>query len=115
MTQHNIKTYCQYCNKELIGHQRLIRKFCNRQCYLNSLSKKTIKCLHCGKSTNNPKFCSSSCSASYTNKQQHKKQLSKQCLKCNSLIVSNRKYCKNCYVTGRFRPNIDISLEKAIN
>jgi hypothetical protein len=73
------------------------------------------KCLNCDKDTKNPKFCSCSCSVSYNNKQNPKRHMSKQCCKCSNLVLSNRKYCKDCYITSRFVPNSNITLQQAIN
>lgn len=50
-----------------------------------------INCLNCNKETNNPKFCSSSCSAIYNNK----KRLKKECLHCGNKIPARNKYCNN--------------------
>lgn len=56
-------------------------------------------CMHCGKETQNKKFCSRSCSASYNNKLRDKKKFF--CQKCGKLIgegekFNRRKYCDEC-------------------
>lgn len=54
-----------------------------------------IKCKYCGNITNNPNFCSRSCSAKSTNKIPKRKR-TKKCIHCNELILSNRKKCSKC-------------------
>ena len=53
-----------------------------------------IKCLNCECETTNPKFCGSSCSASYNNRgiRRHGSSPHKQCLNCENETI-NRKYC----------------------
>lgn len=45
-------------------------------------------CLTCKKETPNPKFCSKSCAATYNNKVEPKRKLTRKCLDCN-LVVEN--------------------------
>lgn len=47
-------------------------------------------CLQCGKETNNPKFCSKSCSAIYTNKAHPKRKTKKTCIVCGAPVLSYR-------------------------
>lgn len=54
-------------------------------------------CVQCGKETNNPKFCSSSCSASYNNKISPKRLLVNECVDCGTKVRSNVKRCKKCF------------------
>lgn len=71
-----------------------------------------FKCLKCNKSTKNPKFCSRSCSASYTNSKnpKRKKTFKSLCLKCKSEIYKCRnKYCVNCRPTTKNWSKIKIS------
>lgn len=51
-----------------------------------------MKCVNCQQETENPKFCSRSCSASYTNKVTPKRKLKRICCKdgCNSLVRNHR-------------------------
>jgi len=51
------------------------------------------QCLHCGKDTNNPKFCSRSCSVSYNNKTTKRKHSQQQCPNCSKSIESRATYC----------------------
>lgn len=52
----------------------------------------TIECGWCGEKTKNPKFCSSSCSALFSQKQNKKDP--HKCLNCHKDLISNsRKYC----------------------
>ena len=61
-------------------------------------------CKNCGKETQNPKFCSRSCSASFNNKKRQKVQ--RYCITCGILIgegtTCRKKYCDEC------RPNTNI-------
>lgn len=56
-----------------------------------------MNCLNCSKKTKNPKFCSSSCSATLNNKTFPKRFLSNTCKSCEVKINSNRSYCKPCW------------------
>ncbi len=47
-------------------------------------------CLHCGKDTSNPKFCSRSCAASYNNTKFPKRSSSKSCIVCGNPVKSYR-------------------------
>ncbi len=77
---------------------------------LNSIGLQTLKqinkknnelkfglklCIVCKKETNNPKFCSHSCSAIYNNtgKISHNKKIIKNCLNCDILLLHNPKFC----------------------
>jgi 5-methylcytosine-specific restriction endonuclease McrA len=51
-----------------------------------------MKCKNCQKETENPKFCSSSCSASYNNKGVRRHGKSHSCLYCGTKI-NRGKYC----------------------
>lgn len=53
-------------------------------------------CLNCNKSTKNPKFCSSSCSASYNNRLSPKRRLENTCITCGIPITSQWVYCASC-------------------
>lgn len=76
-------------------------------------------CINCKKETNNPKFCSRSCSVSYNNKIQPKRKtkLYKTCCKCDALVTHKRKYCDYCF-KNYFIPNKripkDLTLKEAI-
>jgi len=59
-------------------------------------------CLTCSHLTNNPKFCSRSCSASYNNKGKRRHGQapeSRACAQCNTVFVvagsNSKKYCNN--------------------
>lgn len=55
-------------------------------------------CLRCQAETSNPKFCSRSCAASYTNTRAPKrKRGNKTCKHCGASILMNRTYCKDCW------------------
>jgi hypothetical protein len=55
-------------------------------------------CFTCQKETANPKFCSRSCSAKFTNKTPKRIKIQKYCLKCNLEISNMHKVtlCKEC-------------------
>jgi len=58
-------------------------------------------CHYCYKETKNPKFCSKSCSASYTGKKYPKRAKTKKCKICDELIHSKNIYCsKLCQSIG---------------
>ena len=53
---------------------------------------RNMKCVNCQKETDNPKFCSSSCSASYNNKGVRRHGKTHYCLHCNDQITKG-KFC----------------------
>ena len=53
-------------------------------------------CLFCKKETSNPKFCSSSCAASFNNKIYPKKVKSSSTCACGIKINNNQKLCSKC-------------------
>ncbi len=55
-----------------------------------------MNCIHCGKETSNPKFCSRSCSASYNNKVNPKRKVERKCHSCGVPVPSRNKYCPKC-------------------
>lgn len=69
-------------------------------------------CLKCNKVTDNPKFCSRSCSASYNNIKFPKRLPEGNCKKCDKIILASRTYCKRCFKSLQF-PR-DITLQEAI-
>lgn len=68
-------------------------------------------CLKCNEETNNPKFCSRSCAASYNgSKYPKRKRLSNaNCVECKSnLPYSAKKYCsRECQDNNKNRPVIE--------
>jgi hypothetical protein len=64
---------------------------------IKSIKIKT-RCIKCGTETTNPKFCSSSCSASYLNKLRviGRKHKGNHCILCNAKITPRRKKCSDC-------------------
>jgi endogenous inhibitor of DNA gyrase (YacG/DUF329 family) len=58
------------------------------------------RCLQCGEKTNNPKFCSNSCSAKFNNPKRRKPQFS-NCINCGKEVIRKRhrnskiKFCSN--------------------
>lgn len=63
-------------------------------------------CLNCNLETKNPKFCSQSCSATFTNKLRTTKRENKKCLFCNNNIAitksKNNIFC-NVECSGKFK------------
>jgi hypothetical protein len=54
-----------------------------------------IKCLSCSKETKNPKFCSKSCSATYTNSTHpRRKRIARLCVDCKQIVEGRRKRCE---------------------
>lgn len=88
---------CKYCNTEfeLTVTNKL---FCSSKCRYryNKYNNLNNLCLVCGTKTHNPKFCSSSCAATYNNSCYPKRELEGQCLDCGASISSSRKRCGNC-------------------
>jgi len=52
-----------------------------------------MQCIKCGKETENPKFCSQSCSASFNNKLYLKRKPTHNCQYCGKIINAKRRYC----------------------
>lgn len=56
-----------------------------------------MKCTQCNNETQNPRFCSRSCAATYNNKKYPKRKLQGTCLVCVAPIGHGLKYCsKQC-------------------
>ena len=53
-------------------------------------------CTNCEQPTNNPMFCSRSCSAIYNNKKQPKRKPEHNCKMCNTAITAHHTYCITC-------------------
>jgi hypothetical protein len=70
------------------------------------------KCLTCSINTNNSKFCSRSCAATYNNKVVIKRLRTKKCDLCNILIQSKFKYCTECYKSSVLNLNTPIGILK---
>ena len=88
--------HCQTVFKSLRTNKNKPRKFCSMTCYAEHSKTKTItKCLHCNTNTYNPKFCNSSCAASYNNSIKPKRQ--KQFNICPTCGTSHtrRKFCSD--------------------
>jgi len=95
--------HCQSIFKPYRTNNSKPQKYCNIKCYKDSkkVKKKFYFCIQCGKNTINPKFCNSSCAASYNNKgrRRHSKpdalwslvKLCKTCGKETARLV----YCSN--------------------
>jgi hypothetical protein len=47
-------------------------------------------CLNCGTHTTNPKFCSRSCAATYTNKQKPKRSRTRKCSNCEDIVAHHK-------------------------
>ena len=58
-----------------------------------------MNCPNCNKETSNPKFCSSSCSASYNNKGVRRHGKTHHCLQCNVRIPKG-KFCSTEHMTN---------------
>ena len=61
------------------------------------------QCTHCQATTPNPKFCSRSCAASFTNRTP-KRKLTRQCANCTATVRNYRSsLCEACFQTSRDR------------
>lgn len=76
---------------------------------LRIVSKQSVSkaCLHCGKQTTNPKFCSQSCAATYSNlndrgryETRKKNHPAKKyyCVECGTEVSTGRKKCDACHL-----------------
>jgi predicted RNA-binding Zn-ribbon protein involved in translation (DUF1610 family) len=66
--------------------------------------------MNCGKPTNNPKFCCSSCSAIYNNRIfPKKKKRAFLCQTCGAETSHRRKYCDRCDPRLLFRPETTLA------
>lgn len=54
------------------------------------------QCLHCLNETDNPKFCSRSCNASYTNKHSPRRKAAIRLCKCGLVLTGRAKVCQAC-------------------
>lgn len=93
---------CPRCKKQFkrtVGsYNRSIMRmgtcFCSDSC---RLWKPPNRCNFCDKETKNPKFCSTSCSATYNNKNKPKREKAdKFCSGCGRSSTRNTKRCKFC-------------------
>lgn len=57
-----------------------------------------MKCKQCGKKTENPKFCSRSCSATFNNLLRGDRSYSEICPQCGGEKFRTSKLCRNCYL-----------------
>lgn len=120
-------TNCPYCASpfhvkdgfdSVTGDQRYRCKFCGRKYGENSkgrakpikLAPVMIKCLQCGKETSNPKFCNSSCAATYTNKAHRKRKAKARfCKYCGTILTGKRQVtCEAC------NPNVVNWMDKTL-
>lgn len=69
-------------------------------------------CIECGKPTKNKKFCSRSCSSTYNNRKKPKRQWTRTCADCDTLVNYRNKYCESCRVS-RFSAK-DMTIDEAI-
>lgn len=68
-----------------------------------------MNCLFCSALTENDKFCSRSCSTSFTNKTNPRRKKTKQCeAGCGTYILSSRKYCRECGPAAGVDNNVTI-------
>lgn len=97
-----MKLICDYCKQPF--ERKKVKKaayhFCcveHHQLWRKQNAKKKVKCLNCGKLTDNPKFCSGTCAATYNNKKFIKRKRKKYfCKACGISIPHRRKYCDEC-------------------
>lgn len=69
-------------------------------------------CLNCNQSTNNPKFCSTSCAAKFNNTHSPKRKPEGKCKICKLPISKRLTYCKSCYTVHCTAK--DMTLQEAI-
>jgi len=65
-----------------------------------------MKCLECNIETENPKFCSKSCSAKFNNKKFPKRKTNKKCASCDNFVKNWRttlcEFHHDEYIQNRF-------------
>jgi hypothetical protein len=55
-------------------------------------------CNQCQKETNNPKFCSKSCAATFNNTRAPKRKPENTCATCKLPCTTSRTYCRECWL-----------------
>ena len=74
-----------------------------------------MECPTCKKQHNNPKFCSRSCSAKFTNRTSPKRKPTHTCKDCSAKINSRRARCPVCYEKWKESVSAkDMTLKEAI-
>jgi hypothetical protein len=97
--------HCQTIFKPLRTNKNKPRKFCSTKCSgdFNRIKPIQSQCLNCGSITKNPKFCNSSCAATYNNSIKPKKQRQyKICPTCGSLH-RRPKFCSDSCNPNRLK------------
>jgi hypothetical protein len=99
-----IELMCATCSTKFLRPMRVhridiaagqTRSFCSKKCV--GFAKITPHpCLHCEEITENPKYCSKSCSATANNSFIPKRVKTKKCVDCESLIDKKRTRCSSC-------------------
>ena len=79
--------------------------------------RQEIFCRNCGKTTKNPKFCSSSCSTSFYNQNKNgrktgRKKIQQLCVICNKPCRPRTIRCDNCKLKIKTNNNNYVSIEK---
>ena len=101
----NLTLICDHCGNKFTRPQcwyaknlerGVKRLFCSVACFQAARHRPTVKCINCGQDTKNDRFCSRSCSSSYTNKEKPKKERTNSCTACDALIPLRRKFCDEC-------------------
>lgn len=90
---------CTTCNTKFKSRHNngAAHRFCSVSCHKVWMQRNRIEinCIQCGAVTTNPKFCSSSCAASYNNvKFPKKKKKERCCKKCSKKVTHRAKLCK---------------------
>ena len=90
---------CAKCNNVFIKTRSFDTKlhFCSQECQRTYKSRTFVNCKVCSTLTTNPKFCCSSCAATYNNKMYPKRQRTRRyCKHCHVEIHGRRTVCDNC-------------------
>jgi len=99
--------HCQLLFKPQRSNKNNPQKYCTINCAKESKKKIITKCLHCGDNTHNPKFCNSSCAASYNNTVKPKRvRQYKICPTCGS-EHRRRKFCSDACNPNRLNMTVD--------
>ena len=68
------------------------------------------KCKNCGVGTNNPSFCSRSCSSSFSNRASPKRKMQGFCYSCDRPTKTRFKFCGDCSKNDKCK---DVTLAEA--
>lgn len=69
------------------------------------------QCIQCNKETNNPKFCSRNCAATFNNLKYPKRHKTKKCKKCSKLIGAGNIHCEKCRIPNDYSKYDELTIK----